>query len=133
MILDTNTLSAIVAGVRHHSLSRRLTTEAGRLYTTSVNWGEICYGLAKHPAGERLRRRYEEMVLPALELLDFDGACAEVYGRLRAELERGGERLPDADLMVASVALRHDMTLVSGNVRHFARIPGLKLENWLEG
>lgn len=43
------------------------------------------------------------------------------------------EGVADLDLMIASIALCHDMTLVSGNVQHFRRIPGLKLENWLEG
>jgi len=57
--------------------------------------------------------------------------CAEIYGRLRADLERRGVPLNDTDLMIASIALRHDLTLVTGNPRHFSRLPGLKLENWL--
>ena len=133
MILDTNTLSAIVAGVQPRRLSQKLMGGIGRLHTTSVNWAEICYGLAKHPFGERLRLRYEEMILPFLDILDFDMDCSEIYGELRAQLERKGQPLPDADLMVASIALRHDMTLITGNTRHFERIPVLKLENWLEG
>jgi tRNA(fMet)-specific endonuclease VapC len=132
MILDTNTMSAIVAGTGPARLSRRLLAEIGHLFTTSINWAEVCYGLAKHPMGGRLRSCYEEQLLPLLQILDFDTECAEVYGELRAELERRGEPLPDADLMIAAIARRHDMTLVSGNTRHFAHIPGLKLENWLE-
>ena len=34
--------------------------------------------------------------------------------------------------MIASIALRHNMTLVTGNTRHFSRVPGLRVENWLE-
>ena len=71
-------------------------------------------------------------MLPFLGIMDFDAASAEVYGRLRSELERQGLPLADADLMIASIALHHDLTLISGNTRHFARVPGLKLENWLE-
>jgi tRNA(fMet)-specific endonuclease VapC len=96
-----------------------------------MNWAEVCYGLARHRAGERLRERYRKLVLPALDMLDFDASCAEVYGPLRAELERRGARLAEADLVVASIALRHGLPLVSGNTRHFGRVPGLQLDNWL--
>lgn len=101
------------------------------VYTTTMNWAEICYGLARHRAGQRLRAAYHKLVLPALELLDFDSACAEVYGDLRAKLGARGQRLGEADLMIAAVALKHDLTLVSGNTQHFRRIPGLRLINWL--
>jgi tRNA(fMet)-specific endonuclease VapC len=134
MILDTDVLSAMSARHCPAQLAERLTDARGAIYTTAVNWAEVCYGIARRPTGEgtRLRERYEELVLPLLDILHFDEASAELYANLRVGLERRGERLPDADLMVASIALRHEMTLVSGNTRHFARIPGLKVENWLE-
>jgi tRNA(fMet)-specific endonuclease VapC len=131
VILDTDMLSAIVSPRCPPRVARELERARGPVHTTAVNWAEICYGLARHPAGERMRQRYRKLVLPALEILDFDAGCAEVYGRLRAELEARGERLAEADLMIASIALRHGLLLVSGNTRHFGRIPGLKLENWL--
>ena len=59
-------------------------------------------------------------------------AAAAVYGTLRADLERRGMRLDDPDLRVASIALARDLTLVTGNVRHFERVPGLRVENWLD-
>jgi len=52
-------------------------------------------------------------------------------GSLRARLESRGQRLAEADLMIAPVALRHDLTLVSGSTQHFQRVPGLQLANWL--
>ncbi len=36
------------------------------------------------------------------------------------------------DLLIASIALRHDLPLITGNTRHFSRVPGLRVENWLE-
>jgi tRNA(fMet)-specific endonuclease VapC len=62
----------------------------------------------------------------------FDESAAIIYGGLRADLERSGKRLDDPDLRIASIALSRDLTLVTGNVRHFERVPGLRLENWLE-
>jgi len=131
MILDTDVLSAVVSPRCPARVAEELERAEGQMYTTAINWAEICYGLARHPAGARLRERYERLVLPALEMLDFDTACAEVYGQLRAKQEAKGQRLGEADLMIASIALRHGLTLVSGNVRHLGRIEGLKIVNWL--
>ena len=131
MILDTDVLSALVSPLCPERVVRELEKAQGAIFTTAINWGEICYGIARHPKGEWLRSRYAKLVLPALEILGFDEQCAEVYGVLRAVLEKKGERLGEADVMIAAVALRHQQTLISGNTRHFARIPGLKLENWL--
>jgi len=131
MILDTDLLSAVVSPQCPPRVARELESVQGALYTTTINWAEICCGLARHSSGKRLRERYERLVLPALEILDFDQACAEVYGLLRADLESKGLSLGEADLMIAAVALRHNLPLVSGNTRHFARVPGLTLINWL--
>ena len=54
-----------------------------------------------------------------------------MYGRLRAELERNGRPLAEPDLRIAAIALARELTLVSGNARHFGRVPGLRVENWL--
>lgn len=56
-----------------------------------------------------------------------------MYGPLRAQLEASGERLDEPDLRIASIALSRELTLVTGNVRHFARVPGLDVEDWLTG
>jgi tRNA(fMet)-specific endonuclease VapC len=133
MILDTNILSAIVSDRPAPALQQRLAETAGPLYTTAVNWAEICYGLARHASGARLRQRCEEALLPALQILDFDTDCAEVYGRLRAHLSTRGQVLDEADLMIASIALWHGLPLVTANLRHFARVPELEVVNWMEG
>ena len=64
-------------------------------------------------------------------ILPFDEVAAETYGPVRARLEAAGTPLGEPDLRVASIALANDLTLVSGNVRHFSRVPQLRLENWL--
>lgn len=64
-------------------------------------------------------------------MLPFDEAAAETYGSLRARLEAEGTPLAEPDTRIASIALAHRLTLVTGNVRHFDRVPGLGVENWL--
>jgi len=53
------------------------------------------------------------------------------FGALKAELERHGERLDDGDLQIVAIVLSHAATLVTHNQRHFRRVPGLPLEDWL--
>jgi tRNA(fMet)-specific endonuclease VapC len=66
-----------------------------------------------------------------LIILPFEREDARVYGRLRASLERKGRPRFEPDLQIAATALRHRLTVVTGNVRHFEGIPGLKVESWL--
>lgn len=73
-----------------------------------------------------------KFLLPAVNIVGFDAKAAYVCGGLRAKLERAGTPLALADLEVAAIALANDLMLVSGNLRHFARIDGLRVENWLE-
>jgi tRNA(fMet)-specific endonuclease VapC len=79
-----------------------------------------------------LLEQFRERVTSAHSVLPFDKAAAEAYGPLRAELESIGKRLDGPDLRIAAIALSRDLTLVTGNVRHFSRVPGLRIENWLE-
>lgn len=54
------------------------------------------------------------------------------YAQLRATLEKQGNSIGNMDLFIAATALANDYTLVTHNTRHFSRIPGLKLEDWIE-
>ena len=70
--------------------------------------------------------------MPHLPVLPFDGDAARRYGEVRAELECQGTPLGEADLRIGAIALSRGLTVVTGNIRHFQRIPGLSVENWLE-
>ncbi len=93
--------------------------------------GELIYGAARRDSSG-LTQRVRELVDGALTVLPFDESAAEVYGSLRARLESKGQRLDEPDMRIASIALARDLTLVTGNVRHFGRVPELTVENWLE-
>jgi tRNA(fMet)-specific endonuclease VapC len=54
------------------------------------------------------------------------------YGDVRWQLDRMGKRIDSIDLLIGVTALHEDLTLVTGNVKHFERIPGLRIENWME-
>jgi tRNA(fMet)-specific endonuclease VapC len=128
---DTDILSAVIRRDPPLHLIRRLAaTPPGQQSTTSITLGELLYGVAKR-GSPGLAERVHELVASAGIVLPFDDAAAQQYGALRATLERDGRRLAEPDLRIASISLARDVTLVTANTRHFARVPGLRLENWL--
>ena len=128
---DTDTLSAVLKRDPPLALIRRLAQVAPALqFTTTITLGELLYGAARR-GGPKVTRSVREVVALATTVLSFDERAAEVYGPLRAELEREGRRLDEPDLRIASIALSRDLTVVTGNVRHFGRVPNLAVENWL--
>jgi tRNA(fMet)-specific endonuclease VapC len=66
----------------------------------------------------------------AIEILPIGLESTEIFGILKAQLEIAGNRLDDFDLIIASCAMAHNLTLITNNIKHFQRIDGLKLENW---
>jgi len=89
------------------------------------------YGAHKSNRTDHHLQNLKELLLPQIQVVDFDMKAAFVCGALRADLERFGEPIPLADLQVASIAVANDLVLITGNVKHFERISQLKVENWL--
>ena len=100
-------------------------------FTSAVVIGELYKGAYRSQARERHLTNIEERVLPAVTVLPYDIGVAKVFGKIRAHLEEKGTVLPDADLQIAATALGHGLELVTGNVRHFKGIPGLRLNTIL--
>ncbi|MGE0134562.1 MAG: PIN domain-containing protein, partial [Dehalococcoidia bacterium] len=75
--------------------------------------------------------RIEETVSRNLAILPFDEPAAREYGQIRAHLEQQGTPIGDADMRIAAIALSNNLVVVTGNVRHFERVPSLSVENWL--
>lgn len=96
-------------------------------FTSAVSLGELYKGACRSHERERHLENIDRRVLPALTVLPYERSAARVFGRIRADLEERGAVLPDADLQIAAIALYHGLELVTGNLRHFQRIPGLQL------
>lgn len=96
-------------------------------FTSAVVVGELFKGAFRSSAVARHLDNVEKRVLPAVTVLSYDVAAARAYGQVRAQLEKSGRPLADADLQIAATALVHDLEVVTGNVRHFKRVPGLRV------
>ncbi len=133
-LLDTDVLSSLLRRRPSAVLIARLATvPVEQQFTSSITLGELLYGAYRLPErATLLAERIEAHLLSNLVVLPFDSPAARRYGEIRAQLERRGTLIGDADLRIAAIALTHRLVMVTGNVRHFARVPGLQVENWLE-
>lgn len=96
-------------------------------FTSAVVIGELYKGAYRSRNRDRHIANIEQRVLPAVTVLSYDINIAKVFGSIRAHLEVTGMILPDADIQIAATAIDHDLELVTGNIRHFNRIPGLQV------
>ena len=92
--------------------------------------GELETGVEKSTQVERNRKRLDEVVT-GLAVPPLDAATSLNYARIRAVLERQGTPIGGNDLWIAAHALTLGAVLVTDNVKEFARVPGLVVENWL--
>ena len=131
-LFDTDTLSQLMKRQPLPSLLARMAVvPTEEQFTSSITVGEMVFGAQRSPRRDYLLSQLEELVWPTLQILPFDHAAAETYGRIRAELERIGTPLDEPDLRIGAIGLARDLTVITGNTRHFSRIPGLRVENWL--
>lgn len=130
---DTDVISALLRPNPPLAAIRRLArVPIDDQRTTSITAGELLFGALRR-GSVRLRATVELFLASGIAILPFDRAAAVEYAQIRSPLEGAGRRLDDPDLRIAAICLAHDLTLVTGNVRHFERIPGMRLENWLDG
>jgi tRNA(fMet)-specific endonuclease VapC len=129
-VLDTDVCIEILRGNARVIECRRRTPD--EVATTWITACELAYGAAKSRAPEA-NQALVVAFLATLPILELDGAAAERFGRLKADLERAGNLLADADLLIAAITLARGARLVTGNRRHYERIADLRIENWIRG
>lgn len=127
-LLDTDTCIAILRG--NHAVLQRRVGSTDSVATTWVTAAELFYGAAKSkdPSANRV---LVEKFLATLPIYGLDAASSQVFGEAKALLERSGRRLADADLLIGAIAVALQATVVTGNRRHYERIPGVTVENWI--
>jgi tRNA(fMet)-specific endonuclease VapC len=129
-LLDTNILSDLVRNPGGVVATRISRAGEDSVCTSIVVAAELRYGALKSTS-ERLSKRVD-LILSALEILPLETPADREYAALRHHLSRQGTPIGPNDLLIAAHALAQDLTVVTGNVREFSRVPGLKVENWLE-
>lgn len=132
-LFDTDTLSNLMRPSPSGKLLKRMRlVSVGNQFTSSITLGELLYGARKNQSQtQKYLSQIEQLVIRKLPILPFDSCAASLYAEVRSELERQGSRLEEPDLRIAAIALVRNLTIVTGNIRHFQRVPNLAVENWL--
>jgi tRNA(fMet)-specific endonuclease VapC len=128
-LLDTDTIIYSMKGnanvqkhLRQHS--------AAPLSISVVTLMELYYGARK---SQRVAANLAKIktLEQSIEVIPIGLESTETFGSLKASLESAGKRMDDFDLIIASCALAHNLTLVTNNMKHLERVEGLKLANWM--
>jgi tRNA(fMet)-specific endonuclease VapC len=123
-LVDSDICSKALRG-RHVSLTNLLSGMYPEgLAISVVTYGEVTEGVLfsrNRAVDQQLWRDF----LAGFDIIDVTMEIAEVWADVRGSLRKQGNIVPDNDLLIASTALRFGMTVVTGNERHFGRVPGL--------
>jgi predicted nucleic acid-binding protein len=134
VLLDTDILSEVIKKKDEHVMGRAeayLAAE-GHFTVSVLSVMEVVYGF--HRIGREDRVTEFRSLIADHEVLDVDVATAATAGRIYADLEAKGTVVGLADVMIAAVALQHNLPVVTGNVQHFEAVRGaghpLEIDNW---
>lgn len=129
--LDTNTCIRYINGRVPLLMERIQATPVEDIIVCSVVRAELYAGSAKSQTRKVTRAKQLDFLQP-YETLPFDDHAALLYGDIRAVLEKSGQTIGAHDIMIAAIALAHDLILVTHNIKHYSRVPGLRYEDWEE-
>lgn len=126
-VLDTNVLIHLARRYPTSVVARYTSVPIEQLAVSSVSIAELWYGAAGDVRPEARRAKLNQLLAP-LRVLNLDRRVAEVAGELRHALRRSP--IGQNDVYIAATALAHGCGVVTANVREFARVPGLAVEDW---
>lgn len=128
-LLDTNIISywmrgdtKVIAKIKKHSPSD--------LSLSTITLAEILYGIEKSPHKKKERRLKLQLITSELKIYPFDEKAAQEYATIRSQLEKEGQVISERDTQIAAIALAHQLTIVTHNVKEFNRITKLKVKDW---
>ncbi|MCA0444995.1 MAG: type II toxin-antitoxin system VapC family toxin [Bacteroidetes bacterium] len=129
-LIDTNICIYIIKQNPETVIQKLKTLEPFQIKISAISVGELEYGVAKSQSVEKNRWKLLHFLSP-FDIIPFEDHDAEIFGMIRANLEKSGKIIGPYDLQIASQAISRNLTLVSNNLKEFSRIPGLMFENWV--
>ena len=130
-VLDTNAVSALMKGTAA-VIERLAATAPADIAVPQPVLAEIAFGIERLPRSRRraaLQSRFD-LISAELPRAEWTDAVSQMFGRIKATLDRLGTRIEDFDASIAAHALALDATLVTANVDHMIRVPGLRVADW---
>lgn len=127
-MLDTDSVSYALRG-QGRVAARILEHRPSEICISAITLGELRYGAAR-----RNSRKLHELIdgfTANVAVVPFDESCAFHFGVVANELAERGSPIGEYDALIAAHAVALELTLVTNNVKHFNRVAGLRVENWL--
>ena len=130
-LLDTNICIYIINEKPEKVLKKFEQYPVHEFGISSITHAELQYGVKKSKNKNTNQDALDEFLLP-LTILPFHGKrLVTCYGEIRVLLESKGKTIGPLDMLIAAHAMSLDLTIISNNIKEFARIPNLKCENWI--
>ena len=129
-MLDMNICIFLIKNKHEKLIARVIRHDPKDIVISSITVAELEYGIQKSAYYEKNKIALIKFLFP-FAALPFDTNAAGLYGSVRALLEKRGLPIGPMDLLIAAHAASLKATLVTNNTREFARVPGLKVENWI--
>jgi tRNA(fMet)-specific endonuclease VapC len=127
-MLDTDTCSYVLK-TKSAKLAKRFMVDVGKIAISEIVLAELRFGADNHQnRTEQIHDLIDDFIV-RLEIIPW--AASVHYGKLRAMLQNSGTPIGNMDTLIAAHALSQDSILVTNNTKHFRRVPGLKIDNWL--
>lgn len=132
VLLDTNILSELVKKKPNRNfLSRLSSLPVSHLSTSIICLMELRYGAALRENFETFWSKLVEHIISKIQILPLGPEEGVLAGDILVRLRKKGQMIGLEDILISATALSHDLILVSGNTRHFLKVDGLKVENWM--
>lgn len=127
-MLDTDTVSYAMRG-EGRVIDRLRAVGPSTVCISALTLAQLRYGAALRRS--RKLSAHIDIIERSLTVAPFDSDCATRFGLVAAQLSHAGTPIGDFDALIASHALTRGLTLVTNNTKHFKRVTGLTLDNWL--
>jgi tRNA(fMet)-specific endonuclease VapC len=128
-LLDTNICVLLIRQKSPQVLTKLTSHAITDIALSAMTVAELRYGVQKSSQPAQNQQALDQFLVP-LTILPFDESDAIVYGQIRADLEAQGLPIGALDTLIAAQAIRYNLILVTNNVREFARVPSLAIEDW---
>ena len=131
-LIDTNICIYLM---NHHPpevLERFRKVGVGKIAISSITVSELHYGARKSGRIKKNIKRIEEFIYP-FDVLAYDEAASQEYGKIRAHLEKNGLVIGPLDMLIAAHAVSRHLILITNNTQEFKRVTSLQVENWATG
>jgi tRNA(fMet)-specific endonuclease VapC len=129
-LLDSNICIYIINSRSANVVNRIKEFTPPEIKLSSISIAELEYGVSKSTDREKNRQALLHFA-SAFDIIEFNDNDAEIYGLIRAELEKRGQIVGPYDMQIAAQAITRNLILVTNNIKEFIRIPNLKIENWV--